>query len=120
MNSSTMRRLVTAFLFIVMLCMTASASQGISPTPSYRQYDPALVDEMYQKGLIENLSQEEYERDLALMNDSINQTLGCDDYPRCDAQGAPVSPVLPVLGFALISLIMGGMIHRKRPDNREE
>ncbi len=69
----------------------------------YRMYDPNLSEEMKTSGLLEPISKEEYEREMAALNESENMTLGCDDFPRCDP-ATGLSPLLPVA--AIISMVV--------------
>ena len=67
----------------------------------YRMYDPNLSEEMKTSGLLEPISREEYEREMAALNESENMTLGCDDFPRCD----PIVVPAPLSAFAVLTAL---------------
>lgn len=76
----------------------------------FRQYDPGRLDELNQSGLLEPIDKEKYEEAMATLNASSNQTLGCDDYPRCNPDllpnPAPLSPA--VAAVALVGAVFLG------------
>ncbi len=92
--------LVVVFCLLSILIVPAGAVTN-------QQYDPNRTEEMIQSGLLEPVSREQYERVNTDFNESLNMTLGCDDFPRCDPTPvpAPLSFITGISGLCLMVVI---------------
>ncbi len=107
---SCMRLRVLPFTVFVLIVVVFTVPHALAA--DYRMYDPNLYEEMKASGLLETMSPEEFEREMATLNESENKTLGCDDFPRCDPTvlHTPLSAyaVLTALGLVVVLSGKGG------------
>ncbi len=105
-----MRLRVLPFTLLVICALVFCVHPALAA--DYRMYDPNLSEELKTSGLLEPMSSEEYEREMAALNESENMTLGCDDFPRCDPTVVPaplsVFVVLAALGIVVVLSWNGG------------
>jgi hypothetical protein len=81
------------------------ASVSPSGAATYRQYDPNLTEEMNASGLLDPMSTQLYEKEMTALNASMNTSLGCDDFPRCNPTVVP-TPLSPVVALASLGAAM--------------
>ncbi|HEX3001946.1 MAG TPA: hypothetical protein VHN82_06220 [Methanoregula sp.] len=91
---------------LVGICLFLAAIPP-SCAATFRQYDPNLTGEMNASGLLDPISPEHYEKEMTSLNASMNTSLGCDDFPRCDPTVVP-APISPLVALAslFITLIL--------------